>query len=209
MDPGYDLVNLLKYADWANVMSYDYFGAWDSKWGAYTGPPAPLYYSNPKGFSGKVNVHWSIRYYVCKTRQPHKINMGVPFYGRYWKNVGDPVDARDAMWRMAEEKNGKFEVGFAGWASIKDKWLKDPTVEIKMHRGAKVPFAWSEERKEFLGFESPESLAEKVRYAEEHNLGGFMIWAVDHDDEDSSMLNVLARADLCNITNPNKVNIIH
>lgn len=205
LDPGLDLPNMLKYADFANVMSYDYFGAWTSKWGAYTGPPSPLYFGNPKGFSGKVNADWSIKYYVCRTKEPHKINMGVPFYGRFWKNVGEPIDPNDGMWRMAEQVNGIFEGGFVPWKEIKEKWISDPGFKVTMHEKAKVPYAWNAATKTFLGFENPESLAFKVQYAEDKNLGGLMIWAIDQDDDDYSMLDTLLRANLCRETDSKKV----
>lgn len=205
LDPGLDLPNMLRHADFANVMSYDYFGAWTSKWGAYTGPPSPLYFGNPKGFSGKVNADWSIKYYVCRTKQPHKINMGVPFYGRFWKNVGEPIDSNDGMWRMAEPVNGVFEGGFVPWKEVKEKWISDPGFKVTMHEKAKTPYAWNAATKTFLGFENPESLAFKVQYAEEKNLGGLMIWAIDQDDDDYSMLDTLLKANLCKETDSKKV----
>ncbi|CAF1535096.1 unnamed protein product [Adineta steineri] len=203
LDPGYDLPALLKYADFVNIMTYDFFGAWESKWGAYTGPPAPLYFGMPPRFSGKTNVHWTVKYYVCKTNQPHKINMGVPFYGRFWKNVDhESIDPSDSMWRKASAVNGKFVGGFASWNEIKDSWLTNANYKEQFHEKTKSTFAFNNQEQIYLGYESPTSLKYKVDYAADNNLGGLMIWAIDQDDVDLTMMKIVGDAPLCKHTDP-------
>ncbi|XP_054279682.1 uncharacterized protein LOC128997901 [Macrosteles quadrilineatus] len=205
LDPGFDLPGLLKHADFANIMSYDYFGAWSSKWGAYTGPPSPLYFGMPPRFSGKTNVDWTVKYYTCKTQLPHKINIGLPFYGRFWKNVGQPVDGKDGMWRTAERVNGVFEGGYKAWNEIPE-FLETGGFEQNFHEKSRTPYAWNPASKTFLGYENKKSLEAKVQYAVKKNVGGLMIWSVELDDDDLTLLNTVYQARLCDKTNPNEIN---
>ncbi len=207
LTPGYDLPEILKYADWANVMTYDYFGAWESKWGAYTGPPAPLYFAMPPKFSGKTNSDFTLKYYVCRSEMPHKINMGVPFYGRYWENVAKNVDPdpKYDMWKIAERVDGKIVGGYLGWKEIAAKQLQDPAYEKHFNDLAKTPFMYNPTTKTYIGYEDPQSLSFKVQYASDKNLGGIMIWAIDLDDSLLTLLDIVSKADLCKNTDPKKI----
>ena len=88
------------------------FRPWAGPTGEFTGPISPLFYAAPRNYSRKLNTHWAIEQYVCQSGTPHKIMLGVPFYGRYWNNVGGPVDGGDGMWRRVEGDvvTGGYEV---------------------------------------------------------------------------------------------------
>uniref|UniRef100_A0A914XCP5 GH18 domain-containing protein n=1 Tax=Plectus sambesii TaxID=2011161 RepID=A0A914XCP5_9BILA len=194
LDPGFDLPGLLSVADWVNVMTYDYFGAWSSEWGAYTGPPAPLYFGMPPRFSGKMNVDWTMKYYGCMSKLSHKLTMGVPFYGRYWENVGDAADKSNPMWRIARSKNGTFAGGVTPWRDIEKNWTVNATV---FHERSKTPYIWDAEREMFLGFENPQSITYKMNYIKEKNLGGVMLWAIDLDDDDDTLMKTVTMGNMC------------
>ncbi|MCE3607760.1 glycosyl hydrolase family 18 protein [Massilia sp. P8910] len=83
----------LKYLDYASLMSYDLHGGWNQ----YVGPNAALFddgndaelrAGNAYQFAniGYLNVDWSYRYYRGAL-QAGRINLGVPYYTRGWKNV--------------------------------------------------------------------------------------------------------------------------
>ena len=88
IDPGFNLTEIAQVVDWINVMTYDFYGAWQSQWGGYTGPIAPLFWDTPPGYSGKLTVDYTMKHYDCIIGDPSKLVMGVGFYGRFWNNSG-------------------------------------------------------------------------------------------------------------------------
>ncbi|WP_230410177.1 chitinase C-terminal domain-containing protein [Undibacterium rugosum] len=86
----------LAYLDFANLMSYDLHGAWNE----FVGPNAALFddgkdaelarwsvYSSAQyGGIGYLNSDWAY-HYLRGAMQSGRINVGVPYYTRGWRNV--------------------------------------------------------------------------------------------------------------------------
>ena len=206
IESGYDLNQLLDIADWVNVMSYDYYGAWQSKWGTYTGPPSPLHHAAPRGYSGKMNVDFTLKYYTCKTNKPEKVLMGLPFYGRFWINVGETNNsANDSMWRLANPIGGEYIGGSMPYSQLY-KVLKNTSFNQYFHEKSSSMYAFNRLNNFFIGFDNPQTIKEKVKYAVIKNLGGVMVWAIDFDDDSVSMLKSIQSQDLCLMLNDSNKN---
>ncbi|KAI6241357.1 GH18 domain-containing protein [Aphelenchoides fujianensis] len=121
----------------------------------------------------------------------NKLNLGLAFYGRFWERVGDAVDSSDPMWRMARpNERGEFEGGHIAWKDLQTSdWNLNAT---SFHEKARTPWIFDSARSRFLGFENVQSLTEKVVYAGLKGLGGVMMWAVDQDDEQATLLDAVA-----------------
>ncbi|MDB4985782.1 MAG: chitinase, partial [Myxococcaceae bacterium] len=84
----------LRYQDFTNLMAYDYHGTWND----VVGPNAPLYddgkdgelsdlYNTPEYQKvGYFNTDWAF-HYLRGALQAGRINIGIPYYTRGWKNV--------------------------------------------------------------------------------------------------------------------------
>lgn len=95
----------LRYLDFTNLMAYDYHGTWND----VVGPNAPLYddgqdpelsdlYTTPEyQHIGYFNTDWAF-HYMRGALQAGRINIGIPYYTRGWKNV---AGGNKGMWGSA------------------------------------------------------------------------------------------------------------
>ncbi|GMA24594.1 chitinase [Luteimicrobium album] len=96
---GEEVSQMVPYLDFLNMMSYDLHGAWNDK----VGGNAPLFddgqdaeladagvYTAYKGI-GYLNGDWAYHYFRG-AMQAGRINLGVPFYTRGWKDVSGGTD---------------------------------------------------------------------------------------------------------------------
>jgi chitinase len=104
---GMETFQVHKYLDYVNIMSYDLHGAWNE----YVGPNASLfddgedaelaaagvYTTSQYGGTGYLNTDWAYHYFRG-SMPAGRINIGLPYYTRGFKNV---TGGTDGLWGRA------------------------------------------------------------------------------------------------------------
>ncbi|SFD43442.1 Chitinase, GH18 family [Streptomyces aidingensis] len=100
----------LAYQDFTNLMSYDYHGTWND----VVGPNATLFddgkdpeladqYATPEyGGIGYFNTSWAMTY-MRGAMQAGRVNIGVPYYTRGWRNV---TGGTNGLWGTSQKPDG-------------------------------------------------------------------------------------------------------
>lgn len=105
---GQENYQVTPYLDFVNLMSYDLHGSWNQ----FVGPNASLFdtgednelkfwdvYSTPQyGKIGYLNTDWAYHYFRSAL-QAGRINIGVPYYTRGWRNV---KGGNNGLWGTSE-----------------------------------------------------------------------------------------------------------
>jgi chitinase len=163
-----EMRRVARSVDTVNLMAYDYYEPGSE---AITGNHAPLYTdpADPK----HVSADTSVREFEQAGVPGRKLILGVPFYGHVWGNV-------------AATDHGLFQTGspvpnaFAPYRAIVATML-DQGFTRYWDASASVPYLYSAEKKQFISYEDPESLAAKCVYVQRMHLGGVMFWEYGAD----------------------------
>jgi chitinase len=163
-----EMRRVARSVDTVNLMAYDYYEPGSE---AITGNHAPLYTdpADPK----HVSADTSVREFEQAGVPARKLILGVPFYGHVWGNV-------------AATDHGLFQTGspvpnaFAPYRAIVATML-DQGFTRYWDASASVPYLYSAEKKQFISYEDPESLAAKCVYVQRMHLGGVMFWEYGAD----------------------------
>ncbi|XP_013791486.2 chitotriosidase-1-like, partial [Limulus polyphemus] len=125
IDKGFDISTITEYVDFMNVLSYDYHTPYESE----THHHSPL--SKRPNFSrwdrrNKLNIEWTIDYYLELGAVPEKLIVGIPIYGRTYTLL-DPKDNKLEAPTNGPGKEGPStkEKGYMAYFEICQKSLMD------------------------------------------------------------------------------------
>lgn len=170
-----ELSNLQQYLDYANVMTYDIHGSWDS----YTDFNAPLYNNNDSSPQYKWSVDSSVNAWLKAGIPANKLVVGVPFYGYVYNSVNNT-------------NNGLYQRFSSGssisYSNIVSKHLNTPGYVRYFHQQSMVP--WLYNGSTFISYEDEQSIGLKAEYIKSKGLGGAAIWELSQDSK-GTLLNAL------------------
>nr|WP_323847157.1 glycosyl hydrolase family 18 protein [Microbulbifer sp. GG15] len=170
-----DYAGASQYVDFYNVMTYDFFGAFDadgptaphSALHEYAGIPLAGFYSD-KAVQALKN----------KGVAADKINLGIGFYGRGWTGVSQSAPGGSATGAAA----GTYEAGIEDYKVLKSACPASGTVggTAYAHCGNNW---WS--------YDTPSTIAGKMQYIADQNLGGSFFWELSGDTGNGELIEAM------------------
>lgn len=195
---------VMKYADYTNVMTYDQV----SGVSIYTGHHTPLGDVKREEILGTpFQQHLDSIYQAGETLDPHprsaqkivdfliqegvdpkQIVIGGAFYGRVWKGV-PPVN--DGLYQLS----GGLHIGWMAYHQIRDQYEPDSNFVRYWDDKALAPYMYNLKDSLFVSYDDTVSVAEKTYYTLDKGLGGIMFWELGNDTKQAgSLLDAIYKA---------------
>lgn len=177
VDQSYVVPQITKYADFVNLMSYDYhFYVW---YYPVTGLNAPLFArSSETGYLSTLNVNFSAQYWLSKGLLREKLIIGIPTYGHSYK-LDNPKN--HALFAPANGV-GIGNLGFVNYATVCN--LLEQGAERVFDPEAKVPYCYKDEQ--WISYDDRVSVSYKAEWIKANGFGGAMILSLNVDDYNNS-----------------------
>jgi len=192
-----ETLEVMKYANYMNVMTYDLVGGY-SKFPAHhtnlgwikkedvVGTPWGAWLEESDWRRGPRSAEKIVSYCLDLGVDPAQIIIGGAFYGRAWKGV-------------PPENNGLFQTSdtvFIPWCQYED--IRNNYEGINGYTRywdpvAKAPYLYNENDSIFFSYDDTVSVRLKTDYARDLGLGGIMFWQLGDDTRDFSLVDAIYR----------------
>jgi chitinase len=199
-----EINEVMKYADYTNVMTYDQV----SGVSIYTGHHTPLgdvrsedilgtpFYDHLDGLyqSGKNldpdprSAQKIVDFLINEGVDPKQIVIGGAFYGRVWKGV--PPE-NNGLYQLS----GGLHIGWMAYHQIRKSYESDNNFQRYWDDNAKAPFMYNSRDSLMVSYDDTVSVALKTKYTMAKGLGGIMFWELGNDTkEEGSLLDAIYKA---------------
>ncbi|MGV9566677.1 glycosyl hydrolase family 18 protein [Streptomyces sp. NPDC003480] len=171
-----DYAGAASYVNWYNVMTYDFFGAWDAQ--GPTAPHSPLTSYNGIPKAGFTTAD-AIAKYKAIGVPASKLLVGIGFYGRGWTGVTQDAPGGTATGPAA----GTYEQGIEDYKVLKTSCPATGTVAgtAYAHCGSNW---WS--------YDTPATIGTKMAWAKSQGLGGAFFWEFSGDTGNGELVSALS-----------------
>ncbi len=180
LDAGYELDELMTDFDFVTVQGYDYHGTWESTTNHQsnlvvdTRDPQPV-----------ISTELIVQAYLDRGVDPGKLVLGVPFYGQGWTGV-EPGPDGDGLFQTATgPAQGTYAAGTEDWKVLEEKVASG---EFELFRNDEAGTAWIYDGSTLWNYDDETAMTQKTDWAQDNGLGGVMVWSIDGDDAEGSLM---------------------
>ncbi|MER6462874.1 glycoside hydrolase family 18 chitinase [Streptomyces sp. NPDC001288] len=170
-----DYAGAAQYVDWYNVMSYDFFGAFNAQ-----GPTAP--HSPLTTYTGIPTPGFTTADAIAKFKSKgvpaSKLLIGIGFYGRGWTGVTQAAPGGSATGPAP----GTYEQGIEDYKVLKTSCPATGTVAGTAYAYCGTNW-WS--------YDTPATIAGKMSWAKSQGLGGAFFWEFSGDTSNGELVSAI------------------
>ena len=165
-----------QYADYINIMSYDYKGGNDTVSGHHTN-----LYSSPDDITDE-STDKSVKAFMAAGVPAEKIVVGIGFYGKGWEMQSND---NNGLYR----KTSKYVRG-GGYTYLKDSLINKNGFVRYWDKKASAPYIFNQDKKIFISYDDEESVKKKCKYVKKHDLAGVMFWEYNSDKKEYLLITI-------------------
>jgi len=171
-----DYAGAAQYVDWYNVMTYDFFGAFDAD--GPTAPHSPLTSYDGIPTAG-FNSDAAIQKLKSKGVPSNKLLLGIGFYGRGWTGVTQAEPGGSATGAAP----GTYEAGIEDYKVLKNSCPSTGTV---------AGTAYAHCGNNWWSYDTPATIGGKMDYVGQQGLGGAFFWELSGDTTNGELITAIA-----------------
>jgi len=174
-----DMKGMDPYVDSWNLMAYDYAGSWDST----SGHQANIFPDPANAQATKFSTEAAVRDYLAKGIAAHKIQMGLPLYGRSFESTPGLGQTYNGVGQ------GSIQSGVWLYKDLPRNGAKETYDNV-----AGASYSYDQSTKELISYDTVDSAVQKSDYLMRKGLGGAVFWEASGDRADgSSLVGAVAR----------------
>ncbi|HEY0639567.1 MAG TPA: glycosyl hydrolase family 18 protein [Pseudonocardiaceae bacterium] len=175
---GIEIGPVFSQLDFATVQGYDFHGAWENRTNHQAQLRSPA--ANPAPI--KFSVENAVNVYRAGGAPARELVIGVPAYGRGWAGVGT---TNNGLYQPSSgPAPGTWEAGVEDYKVLATRpgtRYRDAT------NGALYLYA----NGQFWSYDDPQLMVQKANWIKSNGLGGSMVWSLDGDDSQASLVTAL------------------